>query len=76
MIVKNVRLCDKLIRKYAFSHAHIDINDSIMAVTCDFQQCGILTSVDSDKPVQPPSKLRNSKWCSVNCLTIIAYSSD
>ena len=24
------------------------------AVTCDFQQCGILTSVDSDKPVQPP----------------------
>ena len=23
------------------------------AMTCDFQQCGILTSVDSDKPVQP-----------------------
>ena len=33
------------------------------AVTCDFQQCGILTSVDSDEPVQPPFKLRNSKWC-------------
>ena len=30
----------------------------IRAVTCDFQQCGILTSVDSDKPVQPPFKLR------------------
>ena len=22
-------------------------------MTCDFQQCGILTSVDSDEPVQP-----------------------
>ena len=25
----------------------------IRAVTCDFQQCGILTCVDSDEPVQP-----------------------
>ena len=39
-----------------------------MAATCDFQQCGILTSVDSDEPVQPPFKLRNSKWCSVSSL--------
>ena len=31
------------------------------SMTCDFQQCGILTSVDSDEPVQPPFKLRNSK---------------
>ena len=30
-------------------------------MTCDFKQCGILTSVDSDQPVQPPVKLRNSK---------------
>ena len=45
-------------------------------VTCDYQQCGILTCADSDKPVQPPLKLRNSKWCSVNSLTIIEYSSD
>ena len=22
-------------------------------MTCDFQQCGILTSVDSDEPMQP-----------------------
>ena len=36
------------------------------AATCYFQQCGILTSVDSDEPVQPPFKLRNSKWCSVS----------
>ena len=35
--------------------------DNIWAVTCDFQQCGILTSVDSDEPVQPPFKLRSSK---------------
>ena len=27
------------------------------AVTRDFQQCGILTSVDLDEPVQPPVKL-------------------
>ena len=27
----------------------------------DFQQCGILTSVDSAEPVQPPFMLRNSK---------------
>ena len=35
--------------------------------TCEHQviyelpQCGILTSVDSDEPLQPPLKLRNSK---------------
>ena len=29
------------------------------ATTCDLQQCGILTSVASDEPVQPPVKLRN-----------------
>ena len=23
-------------------------------MTCDFQQCGILTSVDSDEPLRPP----------------------
>ena len=26
----------------------------IWATTCAFQQCGILTNVDSDEPVQPP----------------------
>ena len=35
----------------------------------DFQQCGILTSVDSGEPVQSPFKLRNSKWCSVISLS-------
>ena len=51
-------------------------NSLIWAVTCDFQQCGILTSVDSYEPVQPTFELRNSKWCSVSSLTIIEYSSD
>ena len=42
----------------------------------DYKQCGILTCVDSDEPVQPPFKLRNSKWCSVSSLTLIEYSSN
>ena len=35
----------------------------------DFQQFCVLTCVDSDEPLQPPFKLRNSKWCSVSSLT-------
>ena len=42
----------------------------------DFQQCGILTSVDLDQPVQPPFKFRNSKLRSVSSLILIEYSSD
>ena len=38
--------------------------------------CRILTSVDSDEPLQPPFKLGNPKWCSVSSLTFIEYSSD
>ena len=49
---------------------------TISAVACDFQQCGILTSVDSDELLQPLIKLRNSKLCSVSGLTLIEYSSD
>ena len=37
---------------------------------------GILTSVDSYEPVQPPVRLRNSKGCSVSSLTVIEYLSD
>ena len=40
------------------------------------QQCGILTCVDLGEPVQPPFKLRNSKWCSVSSYTVIEYSSN
>ena len=46
------------------------------ARTHDFQQCGVLTSIDSDEPVQPSFKLRNSKCCSVTILTLIEYSRD
>ena len=46
------------------------------AATCDFQQCGILTSFDWDEPVKLPVKLRNSKWCLVSHLTLVEYSSD
>ena len=35
-------------------------NKGRVQTTCDFQQCGILTSVDSGEPLQPPFKL-NSK---------------
>ena len=41
-----------------------------------FQQCGILTCVDPDQPVQPHVKLRNSKCCLVISLTVMEYSSD
>ena len=44
--------------------------------TRDFQQCGVLTSVDSEEPVQPPFKLRDSKWYSVSNLTVMEYSSN
>ena len=36
----------------------------------------LLIFVDSDEPLQPPFKLRHSKWCSVSSLTIIEHSSD
>ena len=39
---------------------------TIIAATCDFQQCCILTRVNFDEPVQPPSKLRNCQWCSAS----------
>ena len=38
-----------------------DISCFALKMTCDFQQCGILTRVDPDEPVQPPFKLRNTK---------------
>ena len=34
---------------------------TMFSVTYVFQQCGILTSVDSYEPLQHPFKLRNSK---------------
>ena len=45
-------------------------------MTCDFQQCGIFTCVDSDEPMQPSFKLRNLKLYSDGSLTAIEYLSD
>ena len=47
----------------------------ILVAALDFRQFDILTCVDSDEPLQPHFKLRNSKWSSVSSLTIIKYSS-
>ena len=44
--------------------------------TRDFQQCGILTRVYSDEPVQSPFKPRSNKHCSVSSLSLIEYSRD
>ena len=46
------------------------------AAKCNFQHWGILTSVDLDKPVQPPFKLRNYKWCLISSLIFIDNQSD
>ena len=53
----------------------LQLVSATLYATCDFQKCGILTSVDSDEPVQSPFKLRNSNWCSVSSLSVIKYSS-
>ena len=46
---------------------------SICAMSSDIQQCGILTSEDSDDPVEPPFNRRDSKLCLVSSLTVIKY---
>ena len=56
--------------------SRVYIYNNTWANARDFTQCTILTCVDSDEPVQPPLKLRNSKWWSVSSLTLIEYSSD
>ena len=53
------------------SQDNTEVAHSYHKIYCDFQQCGILISVDSDEPVQSPVKLRNSKCCSVSSLTLI-----
>ena len=60
-----------------YSHAAYQVKwNHKCAMTCNFQQCGILTSVDSYEPVQPPFKLRNFKCCLVSGLRLIENSSD
>ena len=45
----------------AFVYYNYVTGDDKSREKCDFQQCGILTSVDSDEPLQPSFKLRNYK---------------
>ena len=55
-----------------FKWAIIDILSGNNIMARDFQQCGILTSVVLDEPVQPPFKAIDS----VSSLTVIEYTSD
>ena len=59
-------VCSESWKRYKLSLQILSSFNSMGALACDFQQCGILTIVDSDEPLQPPFKLRNSKWCSVS----------
>ena len=70
-----IRLCICAGWSEALLVAHTLLLEISIASACDFQQCGILTSLDSDETVQPPFKLRNSKLCSVSSLTLIELSS-
>ena len=44
--VTSCKLCEK-----PFSVARRKVGNNIWAVTCDFQQCGMLTYIYSDEPV-------------------------
>ena len=55
---------------------HVFSPSRIEPLTCHFQQYGILTSVDSHKPVQPLVKLRNCIVCSASSFTVIEYPSN
>ena len=45
-------------------------------MTCDFQQCGSLTSVDSDEPMQPPFTVKNCNGVQSVVKQSLKYSSD
>ena len=47
-------------KKYAQLRSMHELKSKYEPRRCDFQQCGVLTSVDLDEPVQPPFKLGNS----------------
>ena len=80
-LTSNPTITDTLIFRPPDKSAYLKVffsyySTKLWAVTCDFQQCDILTSVDSDEPVQSPFKLRNSKLSSVSSLTLTKYSSN
>ena len=73
-LLKNVDWDVKHQHKQSICHSIIFSN--FIIIEPQHEISNILSSVDSDEPLQPPFKLRNSKWCSVSSLTIIEYSSD
>ena len=64
ILYRSPKIVTKFTRDHSFGPFDIDYKTYIpplkCAATCDFQQCGILTFIDSDEPVQPPVKLRDS----------------
>ena len=52
----NIRVAAFTVSEKSFNTVKIQnsLIVSILAMTLDFQRCGILISVDSDEPVQPP----------------------
>ena len=64
--------------QYAYKAEHSETSHEKTHLSHDmyFQQCGILTSVGSDEPAQPPVKLKNAKCCSISSLSVIEYASD
>ena len=59
----NLLQYDSIEKLDIFSSTCFDICSKNFSVVskCDFQQCGIFTSVDSDEPVPPFFTSRNSK---------------
>ena len=63
MFIASICKCGHTNHKAALSNPSLirSTKSESAVVACDFQQCGILTCVDLDEPVQPPFKLRHSK---------------
>ena len=57
----NKQICDKFRTADQYRFLKWLGTGTKIAAACDFQQLDILTSVDSDEPLQHPFKLRNFK---------------
>ena len=66
LLFKNILYSNILIKKYGLFNTR----------TRDFQQCGILTSVDLDESARPPFKLRKTKYYLASSLPVLEYSFD
>ena len=57
----DAKSCDRLFVLSYLSPVLYQMARRVLVIACDFQQCGILSCVDSNEHVQPHFKLRNSK---------------